>query len=130
VGNSSYRGTLEGYGTVEGSITNNGFIGADFSLKVTGNYTQTSGGELFVEWPQGTILPGELTDGMLNVNGTAMLSGVLSVGTDAPKHPPKSGSTFTVMTYGSRSAKFTTVYSGAAKIGVQYTQNSVVAKAQ
>ena len=26
VGNSSYRGTLEGYGTVEGSITNNGYL--------------------------------------------------------------------------------------------------------
>jgi hypothetical protein len=52
VGDSSYRGTFEGYGSVQGSITNSGYIRADFSLKVTGNYTQTSGGELFEQWPR------------------------------------------------------------------------------
>jgi len=127
VGDSSYRGTLEGYGTVEGSITNNGFIRADFSLKVTGNYTQASGAELFEEWPQGTIAPGELAQGLLNVNGNATLSGYLVVGTDAPKHPPKSGSTYTVMTFGSLSGKFTSVSTG---ISAKYNQNSVVAKYQ
>jgi hypothetical protein len=127
VGDSLYRGTLEGYGTVEGSITNSGYIRADFSLKVTGNYTQASGAELFEQWPQGTIVPGELTQGLLEVNGNATLSGYLVVGTDAPKHPPKSGSTYTVMTFGSLSGKFTSVGTG---ISVKYEQNSVVAKYQ
>jgi hypothetical protein len=113
--------------TVEGSITNNGFIRADFSLKVTGNYTQASGAELFEEWPQGTIAPGELAQGLLNVNGNATLSGYLVVGTDAPKHPSKSGSTYTVMTFGSLSGKFTSVSTG---ISAKYNQNSVVAKYQ
>jgi hypothetical protein len=124
VGDSSYRGTLEGHGTVDGSITNNGYIRADFALKVTGNYTQASGAELFEEWPQATIAPGELTQGLLQVNGTATLSGHLGVGTDAPKHPPQTGSTYTVMTFGSLSGKFTSV---STPISLKYNQNNAVA---
>jgi hypothetical protein len=106
---------LQGYGTVEGSITNNGFF-QPFSLTVTGNYTQTSGGGLLVHWG--------LT-GILNVNGNATLSGSLGVVTDAPKFPPKSGSTYTFMTYGSLSGEFTSVTTG---ISVKYNTNSAVAK--
>ena len=127
VGDSSFRGTLLGYGTVEGSITNNGYIRADFSLKVTGNYTQTPGGELSEEWPQGTIAPGELTQGLLQVSGKATLSGYLVVGSDAPKHPPATGSTYTVMTFGSLSGAFTSVN---RPISVTYDKNSVVATYQ
>ena len=124
VGDSSHRGTLEGTGTVDGSITNNGYIRADFALKVTGNYTQASGAELFEEWPQATILPGELTQGFLQVNGTATLSGHLGIGTDAPKHPPTTGSSYTVMTFGSLSGKFTSV---STPISLKYNQNNAVA---
>jgi hypothetical protein len=49
----------------------------------------------------------------------------LVVGTDAPKNPPKSGSTYTVMTFGSLNGQFTSVSTG---ISVKYNQNSVVAK--
>jgi hypothetical protein len=130
-----YGGALLGYGTVQGSITNGYYIQPGFGpnvtgLQVTGNYTQTSSGELSAQWPYGTFPPGELTNGLLNVTGTATLSGVLTVSTSAPKFPPKPGSSFTIMTVGSRSGKFTTVYTGAAKVGVQYSQDSVVAKAQ
>ena len=130
-----FGGALVGYGTVQGSITNAYYILPGFDpnvtgLQVTGNYTQTSSGELSAQWPYGTFPPGELTNGLLNVNGTATLSGILTVATSAPKFPPKPGSTFTIMTVGSRSGKSTTVYTGVAKVAVQYSQNSVVAKAQ
>jgi hypothetical protein len=127
VGDSTYRGTLEGYGTIDGSLTNNGYIRANFSLKVTGNYTQTPAAELSEEWPQGTILPGELTQGFLQVNGKATLSGYLVIGSDAPKHPPAKGSTYTVMTFGSLSGAFKSVNS---PISVTYNENSVVATYQ
>ena len=94
---------------------------------MTGNYTQASGAELFEEWPQATIVPGELTQGFLQVNGTATLSGYLGVGSDAPKHPPAKGSTYTVMTFGSLSGKFTRV---STPISLKYNQNNAVATYQ
>ena len=112
-----YGGALLGYGTIEGSLTNNGYIRVDGALTVTGNYTQTSGGGLLVHWG--------LT-GILNVNGNATLSGSLGVVTDAPKFPPKSGSTYTFMTYGSLSGEFTSVTTSG--ISVKYNTNSAVAK--
>jgi hypothetical protein len=116
VGDSSNAGTFEGYGTVEGSITNNGALSPNGSLTVTGNYSQTTGGELFENWDLG----------VLNVNGNATLSGYLVLAIDT-KHPPKSGSTDTVMTFGSLSGEFASVNKG---FSVKYDKNSVVAKYQ
>ena len=115
MGDSSNLGTFIGYGTIEGSLTNNGDILPHGSLTVTGNYTQTSGGELFEFWGSGEEL---------NVKGNATLSGFLSLSI-SPRHPPKAGSTTTVMTFGSLSGEFTTVNTG---FSVTYDKNSVVAK--
>ena len=112
-------GALLGYGTVEGSLTNSGYLAPYGSLTVTGDYTQTSAGELYEFWGRGA------TGEVLNVNMNATLSGYLVVST-SPKYPPKPGSTKTVMTFGSRSGEFTSasVYGGGT---VNYTNNSVVA---
>lgn len=116
VGDSSNAGTFKAYGTVEGSITNNGFLMPNGSLTVTGNYSQTTGGQLFENWGYGEIL---------NVNGNATLSGYLFLST-SPKYPPKPGSTDTVMTCGSLSGKFTHV-SAVQGISLKYNTKSVVA---
>ena len=109
-------GSLVGGGTIEGSLTNNGYLHPTNAetLTVTGNYTQTSGGELSAQW--GTTA--------LVVNSNATLSGSLVVGIN-PKRPPAKGSTYTVMTFGSLNGVFTsvTVEEGGT---VKYTNNSVV----
>ena len=106
------KSTLQGNGTVTSSVTNNGTVGPQGSLTVTGNYTQTSGGAL-----------NEQFGSTLHVNGNATLSGYLFVryGTKVPR---KSGSTYTAMTFSSLSGEFTNVSPGTAK----YTNNSVVVK--
>jgi hypothetical protein len=71
---------------------------------VTGNYTQTTGGELSENWGSGQLL---------NVNGNAALSGYLVLGIN-PKRPPKAGSTDTFMTYGSFSGEFSSVTPGVS----------------
>ena len=106
--------TLMGYGTIEGSVTNDGYLTPLGSLTVTGNYTQTSGGELSENWGYGQLL---------NVNGSATLSGYLVLGIN-PKRPPKAGSTDTFMTYGSVSGEFTSV---PPLMSVAYDKNSAVA---
>jgi fibronectin-binding autotransporter adhesin len=85
--------TLKGSGTVASSITNNGTVAPQGSLTVTGNYTQTAA----------------LTEqfgSTLHVNSNATLSGVLNV-TVNPKYPPKSGATYTALTFGSLNGSFT-----------------------
>ena len=114
VGDSSNLGTFLGSGTVEGSLTNNGDILPHGSLTVTGNYTQTTGGELSENWGSGQLL---------NVNGNAALSGYLVLGIN-PKRPPKVGSTETFMTYGSVSGEFSSV---TPAISVTYNKNNAVA---
>ena len=100
---------------IEGSLTNDGFLEPDQgTITVTGNYTQTSGGQLSEQWG---------TTAILKVNGNATLSGYLEVHYD-PKKPPKAGSTFIAMRYGSESGAFTNVSPGTAK----YTNSSVVVK--
>ena len=62
-------GTLMGNGTIEGSLTNDGFLEPNAqSLTVTGNYTQASTGELSEYWGSAATL---------NVNLNATLSGYL-----------------------------------------------------
>ena len=112
-------GTLVGGGTIEGSLTNSGYLlpTNGETLTVTGNYTQTAGGELTVNFA--TTYPPALV-----VKSNATLSGTLSVGVNL-KRPPKKGSTYTAMTFGSLNGTFTsfTVEGGGS---VKYTADSVV----
>lgn len=112
-------GTLVGGGTIESSLTNNGYLGPTNgeTVTVTGNYTQTTGGELSVNF--GTTYPTALV-----VNLDATLSGTLSVGVNL-KRPPEPGSTYTAMKFGSLSGEFTSV-SVEGGGTVNYTDNSVV----
>ena len=87
--------TLQGGGTVESSITNNGTVAPQGSLTVTGNYTQTSGAALTEQFGS-----------TLHVNLNAALSGALNVAVN-PKRPPKSGATYTALTFGSLNGSFT-----------------------
>jgi hypothetical protein len=63
-------------------MTNNGDLSLYGSLTVTGNYTQTTGGELLEYFGVGEVL---------NVNGNATLSGYLVLSIVSPKRPPKPG---------------------------------------
>lgn len=87
--------TLQGNGTVESSITVNGTVAPQGSLTVTGNYTQAGGGALTEQFGS-----------TLHVNLNATLSGALNV-TVNPRHPPKSGATYTALTFGSLNGSFT-----------------------
>ena len=106
---------LQGLGTVASSVTNNGTLQPQASLTVTGDYTQTSGGALNEQF--GTTL---------HVNLTASLSGALNV-TINPKNPPKSGTTYTALTFGSLNESFTSVTAGFT---LKATANSIVVKKQ
>ena len=112
-------GTLVGGGTIESSVTNNGYLlpTNGETVTVTGNYIQTSGGELSVTFS--TMYPPALV-----VKSNATLAGALSVGVNL-KHPPAKGSTYTAVTFGSLSGEFSsvTVEGGGS---VKYTNNSVV----
>ncbi len=112
-------GTLVGGGTIEGSLTNNGYLlpTNGETLAVTGDYTQTAGGELSVNFA--TTYPPALV-----VKSNATLSGTLSVGVNL-KRPPAKGAAYTAMTFGSLNGEFTsfTVEGGGT---VKYTNDSVV----
>ena len=112
-------GTLVGGGTIEGSLTNNGYLlpTNGETLTVTGDYTQTPGGKLSVNFA--TTYPPALV-----VKSNATLSGTLSVGVNL-KRPPAKGSTYTALTFGSLNGAFTsfTVEGGGA---VKYTNDSVI----
>ena len=92
--------TLQGNGTVAGSVTDNGNVALQGSLTVTGNYSQTASAALTEQFGS-----------TLNVSSTATLSGALDV-TVNPKHPPKSGATYTALTFGSLSGSFTSHTAG------------------
>jgi hypothetical protein len=74
-------GILEGYGTIYGSVTNNGLVkpggtsGTTGTLTITGDYTQGSTGQLKVE-----ISPTSASS--LVVGGTATIDGTLNVNID------------------------------------------------
>ena len=73
-------------------------------------------------------VPGQITNyGLIQVGGNVTLSGSLSVTTDAPKAPPKNGSTMTVITFGgSLSGEFTSSLN--PNVSVKYEKNSVLAQ--
>jgi hypothetical protein len=91
---------LGGNGTVASSITNNGTVTPQGILAVTGNYAQAGGGALTEQFGS-----------TLQVSLNAALSGPLNV-TVNPKHPPKSGATYTALTFGSLSGSFTSLTAG------------------
>jgi hypothetical protein len=68
--------TLQGNGTVESSITNDGTVAPQGSLIVAGNYPQTGGGALTEQFGS-----------TLNVKSNGTLSGALNVTVNL-KHPP------------------------------------------
>ena len=107
--------TLSGNGTVMSSITNNGNVAPQGMLTVTGNYTQTGGAALTEQFGS-----------TLHVNLNATLSGTLNVTVNL-KNPPKSGATYTALTFGSLSGEFTSVTKGFT---VKTTANSIVVKKQ
>lgn len=92
--------SLGGQGTVTGPVTNNGTVAPLGSLTVTGNYTQAASAALTEQFGS-----------TLNVRSNATLSGALSV-TVNPKHPPKSGATYTALTFGSLNGSFTSHTAG------------------
>lgn len=112
-------GTLVGGGTIESSLTNNGYLGPTNgeTVTVTGDYTQTSTGQMNVTFS--TQYPPALV-----VNSSATLSGTLTVTVNL-KHPPKPGSTYIAVTSGSLSGEFTstTVEGGGT---VAYPNNTVL----
>jgi hypothetical protein len=91
---------LQGNGTVESSITNNGTVAPQGSLTVTGNYSQSSGAALTEQFGS-----------TLHVNSNASLSGALNV-TINFKHPPKPGAQYTALTFGSLNGAFTSHTAG------------------
>jgi len=92
--------TLGGNGTVASSVTDSGTVAPQGILTVTGNYVQTGGGALTEQFGS-----------TLQVDLSATLSGALNV-TINPKHPPKSGQTYTALTFGSLSGSFTSFTAG------------------
>lgn len=92
--------TLQGNGTIASSITNDGIVAPQGNLTVTGNYSQTASAALTEQFGS-----------TLNVNSNATLSGALNVRV-SPKRPPKSGETYTALTFGSLSGAFTSQTAG------------------
>jgi hypothetical protein len=92
--------TLQGNGTVTGSITDNGNVTPQGSLTVTGNYSQTASAALTEQFGS-----------TLHVTSNATLSGALNV-TVNPKNPPKSGAAYTAVTFGSLNGSFTSHTAG------------------
>jgi hypothetical protein len=100
---------------VASSITNNGTITPQGILTVTGNYAQTGGGGLTEQFGS-----------TLQVNLNAALSGPLNLPLN-PKHPPKSGATYTALTFGSLSGSFTSLTTGYT---LTTNANSIVVRKQ
>ena len=92
--------TLQGSGTIASSVTNDGTVAPTGSLNVTGNYSQAASAALT-----------ESFGATLHVQSNATLSGALNV-TVNPKHPPKSGATYTALTAGSLNGSFTSHTAG------------------
>jgi hypothetical protein len=110
---------LQGGGTVESSITNNGTVAPQGTLTVTGNYIQAGGATLLETF-------GSNGSSTLSVKSNATLSGALKVQVN-PKHPPASGATYTALTFGSLDGSFTSVTAGFT---LTTTANSIVVRKQ
>lgn len=100
-------GTLSGFGTITGSVQNDGTVSPSTTggvLKITGAYHQTSSGVL------SSIITGTSPGtqfGQLNVGGQATLAGTLNVSTGGG-FTPGHGQAFSVLLYHTRSGTFAT----------------------
>jgi uncharacterized repeat protein (TIGR01451 family) len=99
-------GTVTGNGTLTGNVTNSGGSfnpGAPVgSINVTGNYTQNSTGIINIDL-NGTVAGTQYDQ--LRVSGAANLGGTLKA---TLGYAPSDGDVFDAVTFGSRSADFTT----------------------
>jgi hypothetical protein len=99
------KGTLGGNGTVMAKVVNSGRCSPGTSpglLRISGDYTQTSAGQLDVEL--GGTAAGATFD-QLQVSGTASLAGTLNVTTVNSFHPAL-GQEFRILTFASRTGDF------------------------
>jgi hypothetical protein len=85
---------LDGNGTVNGPVTNDGTVSPAGTLSATGNYVQSAGGTL-----------GDPFGSTLSVGSRATLSGALTVTVNADC-PPAHGASFPAIQYGTRSGRF------------------------
>lgn len=120
-------GTFRGVGSV-GSILNGGLVSTRCdttiqTLRVGGNYTQTSAGTLAVK-----ITPA--TSDLLSVSGTANLDGALTVKPSSGTYT--GGTTYTVVSAGAVSGAFKAVnvadpsVLGGLALGAEYTGTQVI----
>ncbi|HWB13177.1 MAG TPA: PKD domain-containing protein [Pirellulales bacterium] len=97
-------GTLDGYGTIEGNVTNSATVEQDGgALNLKGNYTQMSTGALVLtlfDTSQGEPQPGGY--GQLDVTGNAAIQGQVSVHTSFIA-TLAAGATFQPLVFGSSS---------------------------
>ena len=101
-------GTLSGFGTITGSVQNDGTVSPSTTggvLKITGAYHQTSSGVLS---PVITGTSPGTQFGQLSVSGQATLAGTLKVNTGGG-FTPAHGQAFSVLLYHSRSGTFATL---------------------
>jgi hypothetical protein len=101
-------GVLEGGGTLDANVSNAGqvivgLVGSPGVLTITGNFTQTAGGDLYLE--VGGTRPG-VDYGQLLVGGAANLGGTLSV-VLTNGYTPDSGTPFQLLTAGAVRGTFT-----------------------
>lgn len=111
-------GTLQGFGTVNGNLTNGGIVHPGDGpgiLTVKGNYVQTTAGHFAVD-----ILGASAGSGFsqLDLSGTATLSGTLDISL-LNGFVPLDGETFAVLNSGGLSGVFTTV-NGSSQNGVTF----------
>jgi hypothetical protein len=113
-------GVLTGSGTITASVLNNGgMVRPGLSagiLSIVGNYTQRQSAVLDMELNGAE--PGAAYD-VLNITGSAEFDGVLQLELD-PGFSPTLGQTFTVMTFGSRSGRFSRVVGLNIGLGLRF----------
>jgi hypothetical protein len=113
------KGTLNGFGTITGSVLNGGTVAPSTTggvLKITGAYNQQSSGTL------SSVITGTTPGtkfGQLSVGGKATLAGTLKVST-GNGFVPGHGQSFSVLLYHTRSGTFGTL-SGSPSYTVSYT---------
>jgi hypothetical protein len=114
-------GELDGFGTINGDVRNAAIVnvGGPLSagiLTISGDYTQTAAGDLFVQI--GGLNAG-LDFSQLNVSGQATLDGTLTV-TLVNGFEPNTGDSFEVLTFRSASGRFATLDGDGPLFGAVY----------
>ena len=91
-------------------------VGPGSTLAVNGNFSETSGEEIFNEQVGGT--PASSQFGKTNITGSATLDGTFNLAL-VGGFTPSGGQSFSVMTFGSESGTFSTV----TGLGTSFTQS-------